>query len=285
MFLLDRAREFCRREPLVHFAFAALLLFSLHAWWSPDGPEEKITLTSDTLDALFRQRTELLERPLSPEEREGLIEEHIDQEILLREAYKRGLDRKDGSIRHRLIDKMRFLLGEEPAAPTEGDLEAFYRVNPKRYEIPETLSLEHVFFPGDGGAAPPDAASLLARLRAGAAFERMGDRFWLGPQLARYGRRELIQILGRDFTETVFRLDPGSWTGPLTSTRGFHFVRVREKHPAEPPSFERLRNTVREDWYLDRQKEAYREKVRELRKRYEIEVEAPVEPGLVRESG
>jgi hypothetical protein len=271
--LLARAFRFCRKEPLVHFAAAGAILFFLHAWRAPDERSgEIVAIEPYAIAALERERSELLGRPLSEEERKALLEELADQEILLREAYQRELDRGDGTIRHRLIDKMRFLLSEEVPPPSVEELEAFYRENLERYRMPETLSFDHVFFAPEEGVDTRETARSLELLRAGADFRRLGERFWLGASLAGYGERELAQILGWDFAREVFLLETGAWAGPIASARGVHLVRVTEKEPPRIPSFREVQHAVREDWYLSRQKEGYERKMHELRKRYRIEI-------------
>ena len=59
----------------------------------------------------------------------------IDDEVLLREAYRRGLDR-DAVVRQHLVQKMRYILGEDEATPTEAELRAYLAANRERYRSP-----------------------------------------------------------------------------------------------------------------------------------------------------
>jgi hypothetical protein len=257
------------REPLLQFLLAGLILFLVHAWWSP-RPSSVIVVTPEMRKALEADREALLQRPLSAEEREELLSDFIDDEILLREAYHRGLDRNDPQIRSWLIDRMKFVLDEEPPEPTRADLEAFFREQPERYLTPLAVSFDHVFF-ASGTEIDVAAEVLLGRLRAGADFHRWGDEFWLGRSLHRFGKLELTAMLGQDFTDRVFALAPGEWSEPLVSSRGIHFVRVLEKHDPEQPTLDDVLWTVREDWLRARREESRARKLTEIRTRYRIE--------------
>ena len=63
-----------------------------------------------------------------------MVAQYVDEEVLVREACKQGLDRADPPIRERLADKMRFLLGGEPP-PTRAQLDAYLKAN--RARLPE----------------------------------------------------------------------------------------------------------------------------------------------------
>jgi len=267
---MSRVWKFLRREPIVHFAAAGALLFLLQGLVARTE-SKTIRITSETERALVAEREALLKRPLTEEERAALIRSFIEEEILLREAYAIGLDRADPAFRNRLVDKMRFILDEEPVQPTKAELEAYLRAHPERYRTPEAVTFDHVFF--ENGSLPREDVRLAAQLEAGADFRRLGERFWLGPTLERYAEPELARWLGADFARCVFALSPGKWSGPIRSERGLHFVRVRAKHPPEIPAFEALAPTLREDWLAWKRNEIQARKIEALGRRYRIEVE------------
>ena len=69
------------------------------------------------------------QRPPTAEELKGLIDDHVKEEILSREAIKLGLDQNDTIIRRRLRQKMEFLAEDfaATAEPTDAELEAYLR--------------------------------------------------------------------------------------------------------------------------------------------------------------
>jgi PPIC-type PPIASE domain len=256
------------REPLLHFLILAALLFGAYALFAP-AAKDTIVVDRAAIDRLVKEQEELLARPLSQEERQTAIRTMVDDEVLLREAYRRGLD-QDAVVQRHLVQKMRFILGEDQTEPSEAELRAFLESNRERYRTPPTITLEQVFY-ADPAAAPAD---LLHRLRAGADPEELGDRLdMLGPMLDRYSLRDLIGLVGPDAARRIFELPPDGWHGPMASERGVHFVRVLEHHASAMPTFEELAEYLRQDWFFARQEAAVAAKLVELRANYRIVVE------------
>jgi hypothetical protein len=256
------------REPLLHFLILGALLFGAYALLAPSA-KDTIVVDQAAIDRLVKEQEGLLARPLSQEERQSAIRTMIDDEVLLREAYRRGLD-QDAVVQRHLVQKMRFILGEDQAEPSEAELRAFLESNQERYRMPPRVTLEQIFY-ADPAAVPAD---LLDRLRAGADPEVLGDRLdMLGPTLDQYSLRDLIGLVGPDLARRIFELPPDGWHGPMASERGVHFVRVLEHHPSAVPTFEELTDYLRQDWSFARQEETVAARLVELRANYRIVVE------------
>jgi hypothetical protein len=256
------------REPLVHFLVLAALLFAAYALLDPPG-ENRIVIDRAAVDRVVAEQETVLARPLSEKERETAIRSLIDQEVLLREAYRRGLD-QDAVVRRHLVQKMRLILGEDQAEPSEAELRAFLESNRERYRTPPTVTLREVFY-ADPAKVP---ANLLARLRAGAEPDDIGDGpDMLGPTPTRYSLRDLIGPMGPEVARRIFELPPGAWDGPFSSDRGVHFVRVLGRHPPALPPFEEIADSLRQDWFFARQEEAVAARLGKLRAGYRIVVE------------
>jgi hypothetical protein len=260
-----------RRETLVHFAVAGGLLFAIDAVRA--APEtESIIVTPSIAEGLMREHEELVGRAASPRERPALIARYINDEILLREAYARELYRRDGVVRKRLLELMRFLLLEEPQEPTESELREYLRSHAEVYASPPAVTFSQVFYTTDEGLAP-DTRRVLVQLQAGGDFRRFGEPFWLGSVLERYAEPQLAQVLGTEFAQKVMELPLHEWSGPIASSRGIHFIRVDERVPPEMPAFEELLPTLRSDWLASKREERLVRKVDEVRDQYRVRVE------------
>jgi peptidyl-prolyl cis-trans isomerase C len=259
---------FVRREPLVHFAILGALLFGADAL-RQSAERETILIDQPTVQTLVDQQVQLLGRPLSEAERARVVQGMIDDAVLLREAYKRGLE-QDSLVEQHLVQKMRFLLNEDLPEPSEAELRAYLQANLERYRNPPTVTLDQVYFANP--AAVPEG--LLERLRAGAGIEGLGDPLYmLGHRITGYSARDLGDLFGADLAKQIFELPPGEWEGPMRSAEGVHFVRVITKQPARVPAFEEVQNSVREDWRRTRQSEIVAQRVAELRQHYRIVVQ------------
>jgi parvulin-like peptidyl-prolyl isomerase len=266
--MLARFWNALRREPLVHFLALAALLFVIYDLLMP-SQQEPLVIDRASIDALVDQQAALLGRPLTEQELESVIERAIDDAVLLREAYKRGLDR-DAVVQRHLVQKMRFVLGEEVPEPSAAELRAYLAANRERYRGPPTVTLDHVFF-----ADPADVPDeLLAQLQNGRSIDGLGDPLaMLGDTLPRYTVRDLMGLVGPEVARRVFEAPAGEWRGPVRSERGVHFMRVAAHHPPSMPSFEELESYLRQDWILDQQQRAAAVRLAELRRDYRIVVE------------
>ena len=265
--------DLIRRETLVHFAIAGAVLFAIDA--ARTRPEaEAIVVTPAAIDGLMQGREELLGRPVSPDERPTVIARHVNDEILLREAYARELYRHDGIVRKRLLELMRFLLVDEPSEPTEHDLRVYLEEHRSMYQTSGAVTFSHVFYAAGENAKTPEAADLLPQLRAGRNFRSFGEPFWLGRVLEGYPEPQLARLLGSGFAQKVIGLPLHEWSGPIDSTRGIHFIRLDERRPPEVPEFSELLPTLRADWLAAKREERLMAKVEELRDRYRVTIEA-----------
>ncbi len=268
-FDFNRIGNFVRREPLVHFVALAALLFAVHYVWSLTQ-KERIVVDQQTADFLIKQREDLELRKLTPEQRQQTIDGYIEDEILYREAYKRGLD-KEARMRRNLILKMRGLALGEIKTPTEEQLKAYFEANRAKYRRPATLSLDHVSY------RDPLKVSdgLLAQLQAGQDHKALGDSMpGLGRSLPNMSARELSGLLGPKTARSILALTDDQWHGPFESARGAHFVRVVERTPPRDARYDEVKSFLAQDWALAQSRVAIEKEVETLRGNYEIVVEA-----------
>lgn len=264
------------REPLVHFVVLGALIFGAHAWFADDlAPETPPIIVSKAMvETLARDFQRQNGRAPEPAERQALIEGHVSDEVLLREAIAMGLDRGDPIVRRRLIQKMEMLLSEmEPLAePTDAELQAFLDQNAHDYAGVERLGLTHVFLSRDTHGEAPDIGHLLAALKAGADPATLGDPFPRGRVLTSRSRARLERVFGADFAKAVMPQALGAWVGPIRSSYGTHIVRVDKRKPAPAPTLERVRRAVRRAVLDTRKRQARVRALVRLRARYPVQV-------------
>jgi len=174
------------REPLVHFLAIGALLFLAYSLMNPDagGDDERLIIVDDAVvERLEQGFTRQWRRPPDENELSGLIQEHLREEILYREALAMGLDQDDTIIRRRLAQKMEFLAEDlaTAVAPTEEELRAFYAERSDEFAEPARLSFTHVFLNPDkrGASTATDAELMLAELQAAGTVDpgERGDAF------------------------------------------------------------------------------------------------------------
>lgn len=241
------------REPLVHFIAAGAVIFAV-AGVVGDATSEsrRIEVTPGLVDRLQQVFAAQWRRPPTPAELEGLIESHVEEEVLYREALGLGLDKDDTIVRRRLAQKMQFMIEDVavPPAPTDVELTIYFDANREQFRLPTTVTFSHVYFSVDRrDDAEHDALTTLAELAGEerADEERTaarGDAFMLRYDYADITEAELGRLFGREFAEAVFGLPVGGWQGPVRSGYGFHLVRLDRKNSPPEPTFGEARDGV-----------------------------------------
>lgn len=194
------------------------------------------------------------------------VQAFIQNEVLFQEALKNNLHKSDAETRQRLIQSMSFLLAGQVESPDQETLQTFYQDNQELYKTGARISLDHHFFENDPSG---QIAQIMTSIENGEAIEGTNE-FWLGSQLRRYEKNNLIEVLGQDFAEEVFNLGTDVWVGPLESNRGFHFVKITEKHDERLLSYGFVADRVLEDWHRFAQNQKLIKEVQRLQENYRI---------------
>ncbi len=275
------------REPLVQFLLLGAGLFALYSLVAiePGKRPDRIVVDAGQVTRLAQQFQRTWMRPPTRAEIDGLIEDHVNEEVLYREARALGLDQDDLIIRRRLRQKMEFL-NEDIAAqrqPTDAELQTFLDGHPEQFRIPARTSFRQVFVRTElhGSNAGKHAAALLARLETGAddasTVETIGDATLLRGVLDNATESEIARAFGAPFAAELEKAPLGRWAGPIASSYGLHLVRVAAREPGRMPSLAEVRVIVEREWSAARRVDASQDFLAALRKRYEISIEMPGE--------
>ena len=256
------------REPMLQFVLLGVLAYAVYASLTP-AAIETIVVRPEVLHGLEAQREEILGRPLTGEERAAVLERLIEDEILMQEAYRRGIERSDSRVRQRLLTVMRSSLDEVVPDPDRRQLEEFFRENIDRYWDKERITFEHAHFPPGAAAAPENDADFLTTLARGQ---------YVPPDDPRQGilevrtttPAEIRAAMGPEASARVLALSQGEWAGPIESPLGVHYVKITHRQPLPRPSFEAMLGYVRGDWELERREEIRSRKVAQIARRYRV---------------
>ncbi|MFW6093703.1 MAG: peptidyl-prolyl cis-trans isomerase [Pseudomonadota bacterium] len=259
------------REPLLYFLAIGAGVFLLSAWTGDDRPRRVVVDDARRARLADQWQAQMGRRP-DEAELQSLVDEWVREEIYYREARAMGLDQDDVIIRRRLAQKLKFLTEDltSGGTPDEAALRRFYREHAERYREPARYSLSHVYFSGDRrDDAEADARAALA---AGAREDApAGDPFMLQRSYAERSEREIRELFGAAFAETVAGLAPGEWHGPVRSAYGWHLVEVDARRPARRLAFSEVADRVAADRRQARRREANDAYYRSLRENYRVE--------------
>jgi hypothetical protein len=267
------------REPLVHFLLGGALLFVLYGRIAEPQAErpDRIVVREEQVAMLAQSFERTWMRPPTEMELRGLVDDHVTEEVLYREALALGLDRDDLVVRRRMRQKMEFLNDDlAELEPTEEEMRAYLEANPERFRVPSRVSFAQLFLGPEVGAAAADrAGGLLARLRAGEDPEGLGAPSLLPRELDAASPSEVAGVFGARFAEALGELPEGAWSGPVASEFGAHLVLVSTREAGRLPPLEEVRGAVAREWAAARGQEARQRFHDALRARYEIEVRLP----------
>ncbi|GMR18444.1 MAG: peptidylprolyl isomerase [Gammaproteobacteria bacterium] len=269
-------------EPLLHFLLIGASLFLIYGLQN-DGitdQSKRIVFTGADINRLVLVWEKKRQRPPTQVELEGLIEQRIREEVMYREALAMGLDQNDSIVRRRLAQKVEFITADIAAQfePTDAELEEYLARHTDKFEVPGRISFVHVYLNRDqrGENVQQDALSLLEQLsEPGSQKDIMtaGDPFMLGQQHNKMTRHDVSRLFGRDFTNRVFTLPPGSWQGPVSSGYGLHLVRIDDETAAVQPDLSAVRDKVYGEWQAQQRRDMDKAFYQSLRQRYEIIIE------------
>ncbi len=276
------------REPLVHFLVFGALLFLANGWVGNSAPVSggqggtpaaQVVVSRDVVDQMMALFEKTWQRPPTESERKALIEDFIRSEIYYREAIAIGLDRDDEVIKRRLRQRLEFIYEDISTwgEPSDADLAVFMKRNREKYLVDPELSFRQVFVSASqrGKGADPEARQVLQQLAAGGDPDTVGDPTMLAAEGRRMPLREITLQFGEEFGKALLSLKPGTWSGPLRSAYGLHLVLVKERQGGRLPELRDVREAVKRDWLVEKQKDLKDGAYAKIRERYTVVMEKP----------
>jgi hypothetical protein len=271
------------REPLVHFLAIALIVFAAYRALAPSaggGKTDRIVVTSGKIEQIAARFGQVWQRPPSPRELKGMIDEQVKEEIYVREALALGLDKDDTVIRRRLRQKMELLndAGADALSPTDAELEGYLKSHQETFAVNPAMSFQQVFLnpQRQGTGIDQTLATILETLKAHPETDpsTLGDTSLLPAEMPLTSLKTIGHMFGSEFADAIGKAKTGAWAGPIVSGFGLHVVRVSERQEGRVPALGEVRDAVIREWTNDKRKELENDRLAALLKRYEVTVES-----------
>jgi parvulin-like peptidyl-prolyl isomerase len=221
--------------------------------------------------------------------RQQALQRLIDEELLLQRGLELGLARRDPRARQAIVTAVvsAATAGAELEEPSDEELRSFYGQMEERFRRPLRVRVETARV-GVGVESRSEsqafrtASQLVARARAGEAFDALRDELSDGPVAEVEGRAiglgELGERLGGQVARDTAALEPGGVTDPLRTASGWVVLRLRDRSRGDVPAYELVRSQVRAEYLRRARDRAVERLLEELRQRAEIRI-APAETG------
>jgi hypothetical protein len=236
-------------QPLCWFLAAGIGLYLAHGFLQGQG-KPVLTLSEEELSYLSRIVQDEHDEAPTPQAMRLLAAERVRQLALIDAARRMGLDLGDLVIERRLMEKMRFVLGQQEPVPqpTEQELQAFLRAHQERYGQDGVVSFEQLFF----AEQLPCNRAQQALLGLQAGQDVASDPFVLG-RFAVAATSLVQQRFGAGFLQALRQAPLESWQGPVPSRYGCHLIRVSQRTPQVKPDLAAVREGVLLDWQAQAQ--------------------------------
>ncbi|HEY9058832.1 MAG TPA: peptidylprolyl isomerase [Aurantimonas sp.] len=154
-------------------------------------------------------------------------------------------------------------------AVTEEELKARYDKEIASVDAKQEVHARHILV-----KTREEAEAVIKQLDEGADFEAVAKEKSTGPSgpeggdLGFFGPGQMVP----DFEKAAFAMEPGSYTKePVETQFGWHVIKVEEKREAQKPSFEQIKDQVRQVVL----REKYMELVRDARAELSVEYVDP----------
>jgi len=246
------------REPLLHFLLGGAGLFLLFSYVSDPvtGGDDQIVVTSGQIEHFVTLFVKTRQRAPTDVELRGLVDNHVLEEVLYREALAMGLDKDDSIVRRRLRQKIEFLLDDFTLVePADEDLQQFLDKDPDRFRLDARISFTQVYLQEESRAS---ADATLATLQSGISDpSQLSDSHLIAYQFDDISEAVISAQFGGTFTTALFELDIGEWTGP----------------PGVVPALAEIRAEVEREWLVDFRASAQQAIVDQMKLKYTVTVE------------
>lgn len=254
---------------------AGLILGTVEWYKNEREALDQILVTSETINLLTDRWTQQLGTEPTDADIEGLIDEYVVEEMLVREAIKLGLDTHDTIIRRRLIQKLEFVTRDttNPVEPTEEELESYFRTVQARYDIPASLDFVHVFYSGDKRENPHADALVDLQTITTENRREYGDPFLLSNSYTEFSFANVRKEYGSRFETGLLQAEVGTWSGPVPSVYGQHLIYVSQRYAGREADFLDVIDQVLADYRYDKFNEFQNEYIEQLRSDYSVTIE------------
>ena len=199
---------------------------------------DNFVLSDDQKDELLAAQKENIEsqlgQKLTDEQFEYVLQTQAGTDIA---TYREYLA-EQYLVQAYVTNKKADLFTEEKLAPSDAEIEAFYKKNKSSFISPENVKLAHIYFKfnDDKAAAYNKATDVLSQIKSGKiTFEKAvsqysededsvssaGDIGWLSIE-----DEDTLSYMGENFFDKVFELDAGEISDVIESNAGYHIVKV-----------------------------------------------------------
>ena len=148
---------------------------------------------------------------------------------------------------------------------TEEECKAYYDANQHHFTKGESVSAKHILTDSE-----EKCSDILSEINNGKAFEEAAQEYSTCPSgsrggdLGEFGKGQMVP----EFEKAAFEAEIGQVIGPVKTQFGYHLIKVEKKSEASVSAFDEVKETIRRNLMQQKQSEAYKAKVAEMKEKY-----------------
>jgi peptidyl-prolyl cis-trans isomerase C len=197
-----------------------------------------------------------------PQQRLNLVKEILTKKAIVAKARKDGFDKKP-EVKEQLSHLIDNFLSQEYLAKvvvtgvvvSEEEMKKFYQEHEKDFAIPDQIKVRHILFDATKESSPEQkekarakAEGILQRLKKGEDFAALAKETSEDQNSAQKGGELGVITRGKtnsdEFEKIAFSLKTGELSSAVTTTYGFHIIRVDEKVEARTARYDEVKDFI-----------------------------------------
>lgn len=202
-----------------------------------------------------------------------VIQELINQELLLMDAKKKGLDKDQEfqdaleKTKDNLLKSYAFSKTIDGVKATEEDGKEYYEKYKEHFVVPESVTASHILVDEE-----EKAKDLKKQLDEGASFEDLAKEHSTCPSkeaggnLGTFTPGQMVE----PFDKKVFSMEVGEISDPVKTEFGYHLIQLNDKNEGGEKPYEEVKEQCLREALRLKQQKAYLDRISELEKDHEI---------------
>ena len=258
-------------------------------------PEAKIKLKKDVLNSmvdrkLVNQKIKELNIVISEEEIRQSIEDikrqnKMSQEALVSALISQGMNFEQYKLQMKeQLERLRLMSQEVKSKiqVSEREIKEYYEANKSLYSEDPTYRARHIFLKVDKKASNEEIKKIMAKAadvtleaRSESDFAALAKKYSDDPgakndggDLGTFKKGEMLP----EIESVVTSMKPGEISELVTTTAGFHIIKLEEKNEGKLKSFESVKASIDDLLYKKKSEERFKQGAEELRKGAAVDI-------------
>lgn len=237
----------------------------------------------------FEKRIEKLPpyyKALAGQKKKDFLEDMVAEQLLYKEALKRGLNRNaevkellDEARRKILVAKLIEVEGNKNAGVDEAKIKAFYEAHKEDFVTPLKLRASHIQVDTE-----EEANEILQKLKAGADFSQLARQYSKDPSKERGGDIGYFAKgqLMPEIEEVCFKLEVGQISEVIKTQFGYHIIKLTDKKEPRAVELSEVKDAIEKEFKDKAQQETLSGLIKNLKSKARIRINEKLLEGEVK---